>query len=72
MDLNSQVHELHPSHAFCIVPDRPIETLIDSYLAATELETNEELCKFNITITSEAHSTFVKLLSIQVSNAHSK
>lgn len=45
---NSQVHELHPSHAFCIVPDRPIETQDDSYLAAAVSETHEELCEFKM------------------------
>ncbi|KAH9479475.1 ZZ-type zinc finger-containing protein P35G2.11c [Psilocybe cubensis] len=40
----SQVHELHPSHAFLIVPDKPLENLDGSDFPSIELpDSHEEL-----------------------------
>ncbi|KAJ3516934.1 hypothetical protein NLJ89_g803 [Agrocybe chaxingu] len=40
----NQVHELHPSHPFCIVPDKPVEEPIgDDYLTGPLSESQDEL-----------------------------
>ena len=44
---SSQVHELHPSHAFLIVPDKPSELPSSSeYLSHVMPEALEELCSY--------------------------
>ena len=43
--LVSHVHELHPSHAFLIVPDKPVETADDTECNANAPpDQHEELC----------------------------
>lgn len=43
---HSQVHELHPSHAFLTVPDRPVRTSSEpDFLSPVQPDSNEEQCK---------------------------
>lgn len=42
----SQVHELHPSHAFLAVPDRPTRSNSEpDYISPVPPDSNEEQCK---------------------------
>jgi hypothetical protein len=45
--LNRQVHELHPSHPFLIIPDKPEDTILadSDYDPTLVPNPHEELCK---------------------------
>lgn len=44
---NSQVHDIHPSHPFIIVPDKPKRAISEpDFMASQQFDSGEEQCKF--------------------------
>jgi len=68
----SQVHELHPSHAFCVVPDKPVEVISnEDYLASDLPDPHEEVCEFDLIAISRNRTDVLQLSLIPASNVHS-